>query len=189
MSAPSAIPTHISLSFADSTSFPFVGAPSTELSVIESRLALVDALKQINHPARYLSGLLKTLPDTPRVLQRLYLRRTSASVGLDLLALKRAILACATIQRVLLEHVPHVTEPSALEHIVDRFEAAAEVQTLAARIEDAIHESALEERLRRLEKLSQVADSLGERAVEEEEDKDKVEGVWGKTLEWVVKPG
>lgn len=64
--------------------------------------------------------------------------------------------------------------------------------TLGHKIESTIDEEALQKRTTLAEKKAGIAEILGatqaDRAISEEEGEDRMEGVWGKDQDWVIRP-
>lgn len=173
-----------------------VGAPSTELHVIHSHLALVSAFHHSPSTRRYLLGLLKSLDDSPRLLQRLYLGRGSP---FDLLGLKRTMLAASEVHRSLRlmeeeEGGEAAGEKDALRAMRERLERAGAGraganEVLARGIEEAVDEQALVERTLAEERRMELSERLGAAAVERDEELSggKTEGLWGKDEPWAVR--
>ncbi|GAA5944272.1 mismatch repair ATPase MSH1 [Sporobolomyces koalae] len=176
-------------------------SPSTDLAEINTRLTLVSAFHD-NLPASrsYLRALLRTLDDTPRLLQRLYLRRGSA---FDLLGLKKTMRALQTIRDEIEARVPPVGASKrllkqfgidqeavqAVRHLIARL---GDFDQLATEIETAIDEEALLARSREEERKAMIAEEYGERAREREEEEETItraegDGLWGQDQPWVVK--
>ncbi|GAA6003996.1 hypothetical protein JCM10207_006504 [Rhodosporidiobolus poonsookiae] len=172
--------------------------PSTELSTINDRLSLVSAfLESIPQTRAYLSGLLRSLDDTPRLLQRLAFRRPNAAN--DLLGLKRTMRALDDIRATINECVPaNPAEAEELglspeEHRVlsALLERMGEYRSLADSIEAAVDEEALRERETLEERKAQVMEELGQAGWEKEREKaateDKEDGLWGDRQPWVIR--
>ncbi|GAA6006295.1 hypothetical protein JCM11491_002099 [Sporobolomyces phaffii] len=176
-------------------------SPSTNISEIDSRLTLVSAFRDALPPARsYLRALLRTLDDTPRLLQRLYLRRGTA---FDLLGLKKTMRALATIREELDDRLPPVKASKRvfLEYGINKEEVEAvrdlvarigSFDRLATEIETAIDEEALLARTREEERKAMLSEEYGERAREREEEEETVartenDGLWGQDQPWVIK--
>ncbi|GAA6061012.1 hypothetical protein JCM10212_001068 [Sporobolomyces blumeae] len=181
-----------------------LGSPSTDLTEIHSRLSLVSAFHDALPSSRsYLRALLRTLDDTPRLLQRLYLRRGTA---FDLLGLKKTMRALDTIREEIDARVPstmavEATAEGAMLESLQRDEALAirrlvdrlgDFSQLATEIEAAIDEDALMARTRDEERKAMVQEEYGERAREREEEdevaaRSENDGLWGDDQPWVVK--
>ncbi|GAA6046981.1 hypothetical protein JCM3770_003462 [Rhodotorula araucariae] len=165
-------------------------APSTDLPTIHTRLALVSAFLDGAPTTRsYLRALLRTLDDTPRLLQRLALRRSHPAH--DLLGLKRTMRALATVRTEL------AGAKAALDLGAEKLGAveglAAEMGTfdaLADEIDAAIDEDALTKREEQAEREAVLAAELGERAASRAtaDDDAAEEGLWGEAQAWVIRP-
>ncbi|GAA5877150.1 hypothetical protein JCM1840_005671 [Sporobolomyces johnsonii] len=177
-------------------------APSTDLRTIQTRLNLVSAFHDSLPESRlYLRPILRSLDDTPRLLQRLYLRRGSA---FDLLGLKRTMRALDTIRTEIDARVPtleevqaveydegHTEEIVAIRHLVEKL---GDYTTLPDEIEAAIDEEAVMRQQKEAERKAALKGELGERAVEREEEEAARKGggeeeLWGdKPHPWIIKP-
>lgn len=159
----------------------FVG-PTPSQSVFRSTLSLV----------------LKTLDDTPRLLQRLSLGRPNAAN--DLLGLKRTMQALAQLKATIRAHQASreggalaAEQRRALEELLERL---GEYDVLVAEIGTAVDERALIEREEREERKREVVTEFGETAWEKqlaEEEKERssgsgeTKGVWGAEQPWVIR--
>ncbi|GAA5922134.1 hypothetical protein JCM1841_006895 [Sporobolomyces salmonicolor] len=176
-------------------------APSTDLQTIQTRLNLVSAFHDSIPESRlYLRPILRSLDDTPRLLQRLYLRRGSA---FDLLGLKRTMRALDTIRTEIDGRVPglqeveagdydawQIEEIVALRHLMEKL---GDYNTLPDEIEAAIDEEALTWQAKEAERKAALAAELGERAVEREAEEaarkgGEEEGLWGAKQSWIIQP-
>jgi len=176
-------------------------APLTNLDEIHSRLALVSAFHTNLSPSRsFLRALLRTLDDTPRLLQRLHLRRGTA---FDLLGLKNTMRALQTIRQdsddrlpqtgasdsILAEYGLTREEVDAVRKLVSRL---GNFDQLANEIEIAIDEEALMAQTRAQERKAMVAEEYGDRAKEREEEEElavraESDGLWGEDKFWVIR--
>ncbi|GAA5897557.1 uncharacterized protein JCM6883_006736 [Sporobolomyces salmoneus] len=177
-------------------------SPSTNLDEINSRLTLVQVfLDRIPSSRSYLRALLRTLDDTPRFLQRLYLRRGSA---FDLLGLKKTMRALETIRRDIDARVPSLKaskrairesgfdsseEIAVLRGLIDKL---GNFEKLASEIETAIDEDALMARTREEERRAMTEEVYGERQRERQEEEETAEraegdGLWGEDQPWVIR--
>lgn len=182
-------------------------APSTVLDEINARLALVAAFHDLTALRRYLAPLLRSLDDSSRVLQRLYLRRGSA---FDLLSLKKTINVVDSV-RLLLEDAfecQDLHEDDQRVAIKALRQRLGRHGDLAEEIERAIDEEALVERTEIERRKTELALSLGETHADRlEEDEATVaatgssanggggisgatftEGLWGRNEPWAVRP-
>ncbi|GAA5916314.1 uncharacterized protein JCM6883_003919 [Sporobolomyces salmoneus] len=177
-------------------------SPSTNLAEINTRLTLVSVFLDIIPPSRsYLRALLRSLDDTPRLLQRLYLRRGSA---FDLLGLKKTMRAIETIRKDIDARVPPLksSKRAIREHGFETQEEVAvtraaidklgNFQQLASEIETAIDEDALMARTREEERRAMTAGIYGERERERQEEEETAEraegdGLWGEDQPWVIR--
>ncbi|GAA5959549.1 hypothetical protein JCM3765_002367 [Sporobolomyces pararoseus] len=177
-------------------------APSTNLEEINNRLTLVSVFRDVLPASRsYLRALLRTLDDTPRLLQRLYLQRGSA---FDLLGLKKTMRALETIREEIDARVPPLASPQhvltdfgfnsedEVQVVRDLVERIGRFSQLAREIEEAIDEEALMARTREEEKKAMIAEEYGERHREREEEEETAvraqeDGLWGEDQPWVVK--
>ncbi|GJN92436.1 hypothetical protein Rhopal_005466-T1 [Rhodotorula paludigena] len=174
-------------------------APSTDLPTINARLSLVTIFLELIPSSRsYLRALLRTLDDTPRLLQRLALRR--AHPAQDLLGLKRTMRALQTVRAEFAQAVPQPADAEARGWTVQEVQAVGELveqlgeyDVLADEIEAAIDEEALTKRTEEAEKAAALAAELGERAANRAKDADAAadeheEGLWGDAQAWVIRP-
>ncbi|GAA5991017.1 hypothetical protein JCM5350_002011 [Sporobolomyces pararoseus] len=177
-------------------------APSTNLEEINNRLTLVSVFKDVLPASRsYLRALLRTLDDSPRLLQRLYLQRGSA---FDLLGLKKTMRALETIREEIVARVPPLSSSQQIlvdfgfnsedevRVVRDLVERIGRFSQLAREIEEAIDEEALMARTREEEKKAMIAEEYGERHREREEEEETAvraqeDGLWGEDQPWVVK--
>ncbi|TNY19060.1 muts domain V-domain-containing protein [Rhodotorula diobovata] len=175
--------------------------PSTDLTTILTRLSLVSAFHcSTGDPTRrsYLRALLRTLDDTPRLLQRLALRRTHPAH--DLLGLKRTMRALAVIRQELAS-VLAVLEPDESAQLAVRAlrDELRQWDALADEIDEAIDEDALLMREEQAEREAVLAAELGERAAARaRSEREAVEesgaggaeggGLWGERQAWVIRP-
>ncbi|GAA5882993.1 hypothetical protein JCM3774_001752 [Rhodotorula dairenensis] len=159
--------------------------PSTDLAVINARLDLVEVfLERLPGSRPYLRTILKGLEDTPRLLQRLAMRRPNAAW--DLLGLKRTMRALDDVRR---ECSWASAQTPAFRDLLERL---GEYSELASQIEDAVDEEALTRRAEEEERRTALSDEMGESAiVRENEEVAKnlpVEGLWGEDQPWVIRP-
>ncbi|TNY23302.1 muts domain V-domain-containing protein [Rhodotorula diobovata] len=176
-------------------------APSTDLRTILTRLALVSAFhSSTGAPTTrsYLRALLRTLDDTPRLLQRLALRR--AHPAHDLLGLKRTMRALAVVRQELASALPLLGPDDAAQSAVRTLrDELGEFDQLADEIDEAIDEDALMRREEQAEREAVLAAELGERAasrarLEREATEEgggggaEGEGLWGEGQAWVIRP-
>ncbi|BGP42232.1 hypothetical protein JCM10450v2_006324 [Rhodotorula kratochvilovae] len=162
-------------------------APSTDLPTIHTRLSLVSAFLDGLPTARsYLRALLRTLDDTPRLLQRLALRRPHPAH--DLLGLKRTMRALATVRAELAAGQDLDAEQARAVH--ELAGQLGQFDALADEIDAAIDEVALTKREEQAEKEAVLAAELGERAASRAsaEDGASEEGLWGEAQAWVIRP-
>lgn len=166
------------------------GAPSTVLSEINARQALVASFCSTSAIRRYLVSLLRSLDDSPRLLQRLYLGRGSP---FDLLGLKKTIVGTEAVRENLtaaLDDLEHRDERQAVSALLERLTDHTE---LSRAIEEAIDEDALVERTRVMERKAAVTEAFGATAAQREEEENGgqdgqyTEGLWGKNEPWAVK--
>jgi len=177
------------------------GAPSTDLPTIHTRLSLVSAfLSPTGAPSTraYLRALLRTLDDTPRLLQRLALRR--AHPAHDLLGLKRTMRALEVVRAELDALGPDaVACADAREAVRGLAEQLGAYDVLADEIDAAIDEDALSAREEQAEKAAALAAELGERAASRAMmetstpgrtagDEGEGESLWGEAQAWVIRP-
>ncbi|KAK4699646.1 hypothetical protein P7C70_g6613, partial [Phenoliferia sp. Uapishka_3] len=165
-----------------------LSSPSTETDVINHRLSLVSSFITLTGTRQYLRALLKRLPDSSRLLQRLYLRRGKA---LDLVNLKKIIAAAKEARQVIHDELEEGLlvgeERDALKGFAEGMEAHSE---LATSIDMALDEKALLMRTLRAEKRAGLEEALGHGAMEKMEaegGEDYTDGHWGKNEEWVVR--
>ncbi|KPV73609.1 uncharacterized protein RHOBADRAFT_54808 [Rhodotorula graminis WP1] len=176
-------------------------APSTDLPTIHTRLSLVSAfLSPTGAPTTrsYLRALLRTLDDTPRLLQRLALRR--AHPAHDLLGLKRTMRALEVVRAELdalgPDVVPDDEARSAVRGLAEQLGA---YDVLANEIDAAIDEDALSAREEQAERAAALAAELGERAASRAmmetsatggsaRDEGDGESLWGEAQAWVIRP-
>ncbi|BGP18614.1 hypothetical protein JCM10213v2_006680 [Rhodosporidiobolus nylandii] len=167
--------------------------PSTELSVINDRLDLVEGFLTSLAPDRpTLQGLLRTLDDTPRLLQRLALNRPNPAI--DLLGLRRTLAAVETIRALLLEALPadgdsegSSSQDRVLHELFSRLEPHPQ---LAEDIDAAIDEDALSARQELEERKAAMVAELGASAWEKEKEKEAREfegNSWGQAQPWVIR--
>ncbi|GAA6029124.1 hypothetical protein JCM8097_001611 [Rhodosporidiobolus ruineniae] len=173
--------------------------PSTELSTINDRLSLVSSfIDGMPHVRQYLASLLRELDDTPRVLQRLALRRPNAAN--DLLSLKRTMCALEQIRAAVEEAVPLDVEAAQEagfteeEHRVVHalLERMGEYRALADEIEAAVDEEALAAKEAADERKAALVAEFGDGAAEREKEDRAVkggeeEGLWGERQPWVIR--
>lgn len=175
------------------------GNPSTDIPVVDARLDLVRAfLERIPSVRSYLRDLLRNLEDTPRLLQRLAMRRPNAAG--DLLGLKKTMRALEEIRQDFDRAIPQTAAEAAeigwtsaeLGAVRRSLEELGEYSELAAQIEDAIDEEALTKRAEDEERKLAVTDEMGDSAVlRESEESAKnlpAEGLWGEDQPWVIRP-
>ncbi|BGP57240.1 hypothetical protein JCM8202v2_004880 [Rhodotorula sphaerocarpa] len=173
--------------------------PSTDIPVVDARLDLVRAfLERIPSVRSYLRDLLRNLEDTPRLLQRLAMRRPTAAW--DLLGLKKTMRALEEIRQDFDRAIPQTAAEAAeigwtsaeLGAVRRSLEELGEYSELAAQIEDAIDEEALTKRAEDEERKLAVTDEMGDSAVlRESEESAKnlpAEGLWGEDQPWVIRP-
>lgn len=163
-------------------------APSTVLDEINERLALIQAFYRLTATRRYFAPLLRSLDDSSRVLQRLYLRRGSP---FDLLSLKKTIHAVETVRELLSDsldrdEIHEKDERSAIEHLLARFSNHG---ALAQEIERAIDEEALVERTQAEQRRAEIVSALGETQADREDESGGAytPGLWGRNEPWAVK--
>lgn len=186
----------------DTLKYMTSAAPSTNLEEINNRLTLVSVFKDVLPASRsYLRALLRTLDDSPRLLQRLYLQRGSA---FDLLGLKKTMRALETIREEIVARVPPLSSSQQIlvdfgfnsedevRVVRDLVERIGRFSQLAREIEEAIDEEALMARTREEEKKAMIAEEYGERHREREEEEETAvraqeDGLWGEDQPWVVK--
>ncbi|GAA5843034.1 hypothetical protein JCM9279_001837 [Rhodotorula babjevae] len=177
-------------------------APSTDLPTIHTRLSLVSAfLAPTGAPSTrtYLRALLRTLDDTPRLLQRLALRR--AHPAHDLLGLKRTMRALEVVRAELDALGPDaVSDVEARDAVRRLAEQLGAYGVLADEIDAAIDEDALSAREEQAERAAALAAELGERAASRAMmetsaagglaagDEGEGESLWGEAQAWVVRP-
>lgn len=175
------------------------GNPSTDISVINARLDLIQLfLERIPAVRSFLRTTLRSLEDTPRLLQRLAMRRPNAAW--DLLGLKKTMRALEDIRGELDQSLPLTaveadeagwssTELGVVRHLLEELGEYAE---LAAQIEDAVDEEALTKRAEDEERKSSVTDEMGESTLVREADEQArslpAEGLWGEEQPWVIRP-
>lgn len=143
---------------------------------------------------------MRPLDDTPRLLQRLHLRRGTAY---DLLGLKKTMRALEEVRndidarvpqvgaskRVLADHGLSEEEVIAIRKLVSRL---GNFDKLATEIETAIDEKALMAQTRAEERKAVIAEEYGDRAREREEEEElavraESDGLWGEDQSWVIK--
>ncbi|GAA5851789.1 hypothetical protein JCM3766R1_006136 [Sporobolomyces carnicolor] len=179
-------------------------SPSTNLDEVHARLELVSVfLNALPHSRSYVRAILRTLDDTPRLLQRLYLQRGSA---FDLLGLKKTMRALDTIRQDIDARIPprsvgggagdDVKSGFESRHQVDvlvkAIDKLGQFDALALEIEMAIDEDALMRRTRDEERKAMIEDAYGERHREREEEEETAvrargDGLWGDDQTWVIK--
>ncbi|KAM0752726.1 hypothetical protein T439DRAFT_311397 [Meredithblackwellia eburnea MCA 4105] len=162
--------------------------PSTEIGEIDRRLSLVSAFLNSPGSRQYLRALLKPLQDTSRSLQKLSLRRGTAT---DLLDLKKTLDVVLETRRTIEDELDGKSEEEtvALEELMSRMRSHDD---LRRKIEGAIDEDALAVRLREAERRASLAETVGVEAaakqVDEELGGSLTEGQWGRNQDWVIKP-
>ncbi|GAA5876958.1 hypothetical protein JCM16303_006351 [Sporobolomyces ruberrimus] len=176
-------------------------SPSTDLDEINTRLTLISTFRDALPASRsYIRALLRTLDDTPRLLQRLHLRRGSA---FDLLGLKKTMRALETIREEIEARVPPTGATKNLLHeygltkeevetVRKLLSRVGDFDQLASEIETAIDEEALMARTREEERKAMIAEEYGERTREREEEEETAvraegDGLWGQDQPWIVK--
>ncbi|GAA5991659.1 hypothetical protein JCM10908_001079 [Rhodotorula pacifica] len=173
--------------------------PSTDLDVINARLDLITVfLERMPETRPYLRTILRSLEDTPRLLQRLAMRRPSAAW--DLLGLKRTMRALEDIRRECDRAIPATAtrasqlgwtsaEMRAVRKLLERL---GEYSELATQIEDAVDEEALTRRAEEEERKLALSDEMGESAIVRENEEVArtlpAEGLWGEDQPWVIRP-
>ncbi|GAA5823246.1 hypothetical protein JCM11251_007536 [Rhodosporidiobolus azoricus] len=163
--------------------------PSTELPVIHTRHDLVASfLSGLPQIRPHVIAILKTLDDTPRLLQRLALHRPNAAD--DLVGLKRTMRAVVDIRESAFEAVGDQKEQ--YRGLVDLVEKLGHYAELAAEIEAAVDEEALAEREAVQQRKADLVEMFGDKAWEKEKDEEAVkgreDGLWGESLPWVIRP-
>lgn len=175
--------------------------------MINDRLALCGYFTARNWLRQDIQHLLRPLPDVSRLLQRLYMRRGDA---FDLLGVAKFIKTSEAIRERVLEEMDREMFDSASRLVDERavrrlLEISAgddgnlqsnAVQNgftqLAQKIDSTINEEALQKRTTMAEKKAGIAELLGvtqaDRAISDEEEYARVEGIWGKDQDWVVRP-
>ncbi|BGP26397.1 hypothetical protein JCM10295v2_005350 [Rhodotorula toruloides] len=173
--------------------------PSTDLPTICGRQALAQAgLGGLAVARPYIRGVLRSLDDTPRLLQRLAMNRPSAAN--DLCGLKRTMRALDTIKLEISRALPKsaaeaeangwtVAQIRAIRELVERM---GHYPTIAGEIEAAIDEDAL----LKLEAEQDIKDAelaeLGQTHVTKTEEKKKKVlqrgEPWGQDEPWYVRP-
>lgn len=158
---------------------------------INRRLSIVSSLNIHSGTRQYLRALLKSFDDTPRILQRLFMRRGTA---FDLLGLKKTLFGVEIIRKTLEDGIlDEIFDQEDSKAIVSLIEKMVDHGTLANIIDLAIDEEALMQRTLAEERRAGIVDNLGASAAEkmedEEEEKSEVsKGLWGKNEKWVIRP-
>ncbi|BGP34026.1 hypothetical protein JCM10296v2_005841 [Rhodotorula toruloides] len=171
--------------------------PSTDLPTIYQRQALAQAgLGGLSVARPYIRGVLRSLDDTPRLLQRLAMNRMSAAH--DLCGLKRTMRALDTIKLEISRALPKsaadaeangwtVAQIRAIRELVEKL---GQYPVLAGEIEAAIDEEALTKLEDAQELKAAELAELGETHVakaEEKKKKDLKRGQpWGNEEPWYV---
>lgn len=187
------------------TPFPS-GAPSTIVAEIQVRLTLVDFFRRRSWVREDIRLLLKTLEDTPRLLQKIFMRRGTA---FDILGVRKAILVGEGIRsRIEEELLGKVDSSNSGEElgVVRSFLGLGQAGCTggAARREprhrdeldlgmligETIDEEALVKRTADAETRASIAEVLGETAADRAADlaSNGQVGLWGKDEHWVIKP-
>lgn len=176
------------------------GNPSTDLSIINARLDLITVfLERLPETRPYLRTILRGLEDTPRLLQRLAMRRPNAAW--DLLGLKRTMRALEDIRRECDHAIPVIASEAVeqlgwtsaeLRAVRELLERLGEYSELASQIEDAVDEEALTRRAEEDERKAALSGEMGESALTRESEEVAknlpVEGLWGEDQPWVIRP-
>ncbi|GAA5961675.1 hypothetical protein JCM8115_004729 [Rhodotorula mucilaginosa] len=173
--------------------------PSTDLSIINARLDLITVfLERLPEIRPYLRTILRGLEDTPRLLQRLAMRRPNAAW--DLLGLKRTMRALEDIRRECDRAIPVIASEAVelgwtsaeLRAVRDLLERLGEYSELASQIEDAVDEEALTRRAEEDERKAAISGEMGDSAITRESEEVAknlpVEGLWGEEQPWVIRP-
>lgn len=175
------------------------GNPSTDLATIHQRQALAEAgLGGLAVTRPYIRGVLRSLDDTPRLLQRLAMNRPSAAN--DLCGLKRTMRALDTIKLEISRALPKsaadaeangwtVAQIRAIRELVEKL---GQYPALANEIEAAIDEEALMKLEEEEEKKSLEKETLGETHASKEAEKKRKSlkrgDPWGEDAPWYVRP-
>ncbi|EGU11539.1 hypothetical protein RTG_02309 [Rhodotorula toruloides ATCC 204091] len=169
--------------------------PSTDLPTIYQRQALAQAgLGGLSVARPYIRGVLRSLDDTPRLLQRLAMNRASAAN--DLCGLKRTMRALDTIKLEISRALPKsaadaeangwtVAQIRAIRELVEKL---GQYPVLAGEIEAAIDEEALTKLEDAQELKAAELAELGETLVAKAEEKRKKAlkrgQLWGNEEAW-----
>ena len=179
--------------------------------MINSRLAVCSYFTTRSWLRQDLQLLLRPLPDISRLLQRLYMRRGDA---FDLLGIAKFIKTSQIARERLVKEIVHddldaikslpsdLDDQGSARRLLDVSlgddrklqpnAAQLGFLKLAEKIDATIDEDALQKRTTIAEKKASIAEILGttqaERAIAEEEEGERGEGIWGKDREWVVRP-